>query len=188
MHGHGSSELRSAWTALFVLVTTAVAAHAGPLEDANAAHERGDDETAIRLIRPLADQGNAIAEFDLGMMYDSGLGVPQDYAEAAKWYRRAGDQGYAEAQLSLGVRYHWGRGVPQDDAEAMKWYRLAASQGHVGAQYNIGLAFANGFGVAQNFVEAMKWYRPGGRPGFCVRTRQHRFHVRQGSRRRAELR
>jgi uncharacterized protein len=115
-----------------MLAAAAAAGHAGPLEDAKAAHERGDDETAVRLIRPLAEQGSAVAEFYLGMMYDAGLGVAQDFTEAAKWYRRAADQGYAEAQLSLGVRYRWGRGVAKDDAEAIRLYRLAAAQGHAG--------------------------------------------------------
>src|SRR5689334_23832199 len=92
MSGYRSRGFLSAWTALFLLATMAVPARAGPLEDAKAAHERGDDDTAVRLIRPLADQGNAIAEFDLGMMYDAGLGVPLDHAEAAQWYRRAAEK------------------------------------------------------------------------------------------------
>ena len=60
---------------------------------------------------------------------DIGQGVPQDYAEAVKWYRLAAEQGYAAAQYNLGVMYDNGQGVPQDYAEAVKWYRLAAEQG-----------------------------------------------------------
>ena len=63
-------------------------------------------------------------------MYNNRRGVPQDDAEAVKWYRLAAEQGYAEAQSNLGVMYNNGRGVPQDDAEAVKWYRLAAEQGY----------------------------------------------------------
>ena len=62
-------------------------------------------------------------------MYDKGQGVPQDYAEAVKWYRLAAEQGDADAQYNLGVMYDNGQGVPQDYAEAVKWYRLAAEQG-----------------------------------------------------------
>jgi uncharacterized protein len=119
MRERNSRRINSAFAALAMLAAAVAAGNAGPLEDAKAAHERGDDETAVRLIRPLAEQGNAVAEFYLGMMYDAGLGVAQDFTEAAKWYRRAADQGYAEAQLSLGVRYRWGRGVAKDDAEAI---------------------------------------------------------------------
>ena len=71
-------------------------------------------------------------------------GVPQDYAEALKWYRLAADQGDASAQYNLGVMYAEGRGVPQDYAEALKWYRLAADQGYADAQFNLGVMYANG--------------------------------------------
>jgi TPR repeat protein len=62
-----------------------------------------------------------LAQYNLGLMYGKGWGVPQDYAEAAKWYRRAAEQGYAKAQYNLGVMYYNGEGVPQDYAEAVKW-------------------------------------------------------------------
>jgi TPR repeat protein len=61
--------------------------------------------------------------------------VPQDYAEAVKWFRKAADQGDAKAQLNLGFAYNTGQGVPQSSAEAVKWYRLAADQGYAGAQF-----------------------------------------------------
>ena len=62
-------------------------------------------------------------------MYDNGQGVPQDYAEAVKWYRLAAEQGDVAAQYNLGIMYDNGDGVPQDYKEAVKWYRLAAEQG-----------------------------------------------------------
>ena len=104
------------------------AAVAGPLEEGVAAYQRGDYSTAVRLWRPLAEQGDAFVQWLLGIMHDQGQGVPQDDAEAVKWYRLAAEQGDAEAQNNLGVMYAKGQGVPQDDAEAMKWYRLAAEQ------------------------------------------------------------
>ena len=68
-------------------------------------------------------------------------GVPQDYAEAVKWYRLAAEQGDAVAQYNLGVMYDNGQGVPQDYAEAVKWYRLAAEQGYAHAQRNLGVMY-----------------------------------------------
>ncbi len=68
-------------------------------------------------------------------MYDNGQGVPQDYAEAVKWYRMAAEQGDAKAQSNLGFMYDNGQGVPQDYAEAAKWFRLAAEQGDADAQF-----------------------------------------------------
>ena len=95
-----------------------------------AAYERGDYATALREWRPLAEQGNALAQYNLGVMYDNGRGVPQDYAEAMKWYRKAAAQGHAWALWTLGGIYENGLAVPQDYVEAHKWYNLAAAQGN----------------------------------------------------------
>jgi TPR repeat protein len=75
-----------------------------------------------------------MAQLNLGTMYANGHGVPQDYAEAVKWFSLAAEQGYANAQYNLGVSYDRGEGVPQDHAQAVKWYRLAAEQEYAGAQ------------------------------------------------------
>jgi uncharacterized protein len=94
-------------------------------EDANAAANRGDFVTALRIIRPLADQGNARAQDFLGFMYADGLGVPQDYAEAMRWRRRAANQGNALAQIAIGLMYRDGHGVPKDYIRAYMWFELA---------------------------------------------------------------
>jgi TPR repeat protein len=77
----------------------------------------------VILPRCLPCQGRALAQGNLGYMYDTGKGVPQDYAEAMKWYRLAAEQGVAKAQNNLGYMYDKGRGVSQDYVEAVKWYR-----------------------------------------------------------------
>jgi TPR repeat protein len=84
----------TAWTrvalaAIILVLSLAAPVAADPLEDAAAAHERGDYATALRLLRPLANQGNSGAQYNLGFMYYEGEGVPQDFAEAVKWYRLA---------------------------------------------------------------------------------------------------
>ncbi len=66
-------------------------------------------------------------QFNLGSMYDKGEGVPQDYKEAARWYRAAAEQGHANAQLYLGGMYQRRQGVPQDYVQAHMWFNLAAS-------------------------------------------------------------
>jgi TPR repeat protein len=101
------------------------------------AHNRGDYETALFELQPLADQGNVDAQNILGIMYFEGQGVPQDYAEALQWRRLAAEQRNAHAQYNLGFMYNKGQGVPQDYAEALEWYRLAAAQGHAHAPNNI---------------------------------------------------
>jgi TPR repeat protein len=104
-------------------------ARADPFGDGVAAYDRGDYATAQRLWRPLAEQGDGLAQSNLARMYAKGEGVSQDYREAAKWYQLAAEQGLASAQSSLGLMYATGTGVPQDYGEAAKWCRLAAEQG-----------------------------------------------------------
>ena len=83
----------------------------------------------IDALRARAEQGDASAQFNLGSRYDNGLGVPQDDAEAVRWYRLAADQGQVDAQVSLGVMYETGRGVRRRFyVQAHMWYNLAASQ------------------------------------------------------------
>ena len=83
-------------------------------------------------------------------MYGKGQGVPQDYAEAVRWFRRAAEQEHPDAQYYLGLMYDKGRGVPQDYAEAVRWYRRAAEQEHPGAQNNLSLMYDKGRGVPLN--------------------------------------
>jgi TPR repeat protein len=121
----------------------------------------------LQLLRPLADQGDTKAQFNLGVMYANGLGVPQDYAEAVKWFRKAADQGDAKAQPNLGFMYDNGRGVPQDYTEAAKWWGLAADQGEAKAQNDLGSMYAKGQGVPQSSAEAVKWYRLAADQGYA---------------------
>ena len=93
-----------------------------------AAYKRGAYATALREWRPLAEQGDAKAQHNLGVMYRKGRGVPQDDAEAVKWYSKAAEQGDAFAQFNLAFMYKNGQGVPQDYAQAHMWYNLAASR------------------------------------------------------------
>ncbi len=120
--------MRRILAGLVLILTLTGAAVAGPFEDGMAAHERSDYATALRLWRPMAEQGHADAQHNLGVMYGKGQGVPQDYAEAVKWYRLAAAQGVAMTQLELGLKYAKGRGVPQDYVQAHMWLNLAASR------------------------------------------------------------
>lgn len=103
-------------------------ASAGPLADGFAAYHRGNYATALLLWRPLAEQGDALAQTALGFMYDKGYGVLQDYDHAVHWYRKAAEQGYSEAQYNLGYMYDNGCGVPLDCVQAHMWYNLAAAR------------------------------------------------------------
>jgi len=143
-----------------VLSAAAAPALAGPFEDARAAYRNGDYATALQLWQPLAEQGDANAQFWMGAAYDLGRGVPTDYAAAALWYRKAAEQGLVNAQYNLAHMYEQSRGVPPDYAmsAAATWYRRAADQGYVAAQGNLGILFATGRGVRRDYVQAYKWF------------------------------
>ena len=143
---------------LVLFVCAAGPAVAGQYEDASDAYQKGDYSTAMRLWRPLADQGNAGAQTNLGVMYSQGQGVPQDYAAAVTWFRKAADQGFVDAQLKLGLMYSDGLGVPQDYAAAVTWSRRAADQGHAAAQTILGFMYFFGEGVPQDYVQAHMWF------------------------------
>jgi TPR repeat protein len=134
-------------------------ARGAPSADAAyAAYQDRKYAVALRLARPLAEQGVAGDQSVLGRLYYSGQGVPQDYDEALKWFRRAADQDDAGAELALGVMYSEGQGVPQDRAEAASWFRRAADQGDARAQYNLGLSYADGEAGEQDNVSAHVWF------------------------------
>jgi TPR repeat protein len=122
-----------------------------------AANQSGDYPTALQELRPLAEQGEALAQYNLALMYRDAQGVLQDFAEAARWYRLAAEQGHARAQADLGFMYSNGNGVRQDYAEALRWYHLAANQGNASAQTSLGFMYKYNSGVLQDYVSAHMW-------------------------------
>ncbi|MDE5465211.1 tetratricopeptide repeat protein [Bradyrhizobium sp. CSS354] len=107
----------------------------------------------MRLWRELADQGNPLALFAVAMLYQNGLGVAKDEAEAVRWYLQAAQQGNEGAQEALYEAYTQGRGVPVDYAEAEKWIRPLAEKGYGLPQ----LFLASLCLRKQNLIESYKW-------------------------------
>jgi hypothetical protein len=110
-----------------MLLSTAIPVHAQSFRQGVAAFNRQDYAQASRVFIPLAERGNPSAQAYLGLMFETGRGVPQNYTEAAMWYRRAAEQGDSLAQYSLGLLYDRGQGVPRDVVEASKWLNLATA-------------------------------------------------------------
>ena len=121
----------------------------------------GDYTTAAKILLPLAKQGNAAAQEDVGDMYQSGHGFPRDDKEALRWFRLAAAQGNVKAEAATGEMYfiRGTHGVRTDNAEAVRWFRLAAAQGNISSEYNLGVAYERGFGVPENHAEAVRWFR-----------------------------
>ena len=140
---------------LLLSATTAVAG----LEEGYAALARKDYVTAANEYRPLAERGDAEAQYRIGRMYEFGNGYAQDKAQGIAWVRKAAAQGHVDAEQELGVVYATGDGIPQDDAQAVAWFRKAAEHGDAVAQYNLGLLYAKGQGVTKDYAEAVAWWR-----------------------------
>jgi uncharacterized protein len=142
---------------IILMGTGASAVFGDALEDATAAKNRGDYQQAIQLLQPLAAQGNADAQANLGSIYREGLGVPQDYTEALRLFLRAAEQNNPQALSALGSMYYNGQGVTTDFDEAVKWYQRGAERGSVVAQTAMGLMYFMGERVTKDYVEAHKW-------------------------------
>lgn len=118
---------------IFALSVTAPieAARAGTLEDGVKAFAKKEYEAAAKLLKPLAEKGNAVAQYRIAMMHRMGLGFKKDRKEAQKWSALAAKQGNADAQQLLGSLYYKGEGAEPDDvSKAYMWYDVAAAQGN----------------------------------------------------------
>lgn len=130
------------------------------------AAQEAAEAQATAEIRKVAEQGDAEAQFKLGICYANGTGVPEDLAQAVDWFRKAADQGHALAQFNLAKCYAYGNGVPKDVAQAVVWLRKAADQGNVDAQTDLGLLYsdcesiyADCEGVPKDIPQAIIWFR-----------------------------
>lgn len=119
----------------------------------------------VKLYMELAQKGFDEAQYNLGVCYEQGDGIAQDFEQAVYWYKEAANQGYARAQYNLGICLYNGYGTAIDYAQAVKLFRLAAEQGHMNAQYSMGVCYYNGEGVEEDVSEAMEWLRKAAKQG-----------------------
>ena len=133
---------------------------------------RSSEKSRLKATRTRADQGDAEAQFALGLEYVTAKGRLQDMAQGAYWYRKAAEQNHPLAQFNLGLMHANGEGLPQDDAEAARWIRKAAQQGDAGAQFNLGMRYhrASVWGLQLDAlepkIEAYKWLQLAGAQGY----------------------
>ena len=153
----GNSPLKLAFAICFSSVALLSAPVYAGFEEGLEAYSNDDYAKALTEFKPLAEQGNADAQYWLGVMHHFGNGVTQDSAEAARWYQFAAVQGSANAQSSLGLMYSKGEGVNKDYGESFRWHRLAAGQGNSVSQAMLGIAYSYGEGLPQNYIYAHMW-------------------------------
>ncbi len=129
-------------------------------------HRKSSDptpEVGLTTLQTKAEQGDADAQFSLGLHYSSAQGEALDFVQAARWYRRAANQDHALAQFNLGVMFARGQGMPPDQAAAADWMLKAAEGGDAGGQHNLGVRCQRAsldpfrLGAAESRIEAYKW-------------------------------
>lgn len=135
-------------------------------------------DASLSMVRTAARNGHPEAQYNLGVRYEAGRGVPRNYHKATTWFRRAAHQEHAGAQYRLAGLYERGWRVPPDrqqqgspefvapdHRQALIWYKKAARNKHPEAQYDLGQMYENGKGVRFNFPAAANWYRHAARGG-----------------------
>ncbi|MBN4079800.1 sel1 repeat family protein [bacterium AH-315-C08] len=122
---------------LLSVLLVATPSFANDFEEGLDAIHGTDYGKALEKLRPLASQGHAAAQYNLGVMHEWGNGVPQDNVKAMKWYRLSAKQSHRDAQNNLGAMYSKGEGVAQNFVEALKWFVVSADNGSEGGRKNI---------------------------------------------------
>ena len=126
----------------------------------------GDYETALKEWRPLAEKKNALAQYQIGLLYQHGKGVSKNLVKAATWYRLAAEQNLGSAQSSLGKFYLSGRGVKRDFKKALYWSKRGAFQGEAAAQTRLAFILRYGKGTKRNIPESLIWYKKAAEQGY----------------------
>ena len=122
-----------------------------------ASAQDGFDPSTVAAVKNAATQGKVKAQSILGIMYENGYGVSQDFKQALYWSQKAADQGDPTAQFLLGFLYDKGQGVSQDCTQAASWYRKSADQGNSDAQFRLSVLYAKGQGIEQDYAQALYW-------------------------------
>lgn len=138
-------------------------------DDAATRARKAEETARFETLVPLAEGGDAQAQYALGRLYQQGRGVATDAQAAAGWYAKAAGKGHAAARYRLGKLYEIGESVKQDYFRASEWYRLAADIGnHAEAQFALGELYFNGRGVSHDYGVAVKWYMKAARQGHAA--------------------
>jgi TPR repeat protein len=135
-------------------VLGATAVMAADFQKGLEAFNNEDYETALEEWMPLAAVGDLNAMYNVGLLYDEGLGVEENKATALEWYLPPAQDGDVSAQFNVATIYDFGEGVPEDNGKALYWYTAAAMQADEQAQFNLGVMYANGEGVPVDYEES----------------------------------
>ncbi len=141
---------------LILAVLCASAVNADEIQQGIDAFNNDDYATALVAWMPLAEDGDLNAMYNIGLIYDEGLGVETDKVRALRWYLAPAEEGDVAAQFNMATIYDFGKGVPENNEKAFYWYAAAARQADEQAQFNLGIMYANGEGVDIDHDDSMK--------------------------------
>lgn len=144
---------------LTILLLLPLLAVAGPLDDGLAAFHQDNYAQAFNIWKPLAEAGNADAQYNVGLLYMKGLGVEKNSRTARQLFMAAAKQGQPDAQYNLGLMYYNGTTVFRSDKDAFLWWEKAAAQNHAPAQYNLGIMYGYGIWVGQDVNKALELWQ-----------------------------
>jgi len=120
-------------------------------------YQAGDYVAASKAILAAAQAGNILAQTQIGLHYEKGIGLAKNYAEAARWYRRGAESGDSLGMKNIGQMYEEGKGVPEDWIEAARWYTKSAELGNKEGEAALARAYQFGIGVPQNRKTSIFW-------------------------------
>lgn len=132
---------------------------AAELEEGFQAFKAGNYEQALRSWLPIAEKDNADAQYNLGILYQKGLGVEKNPKTAFIWYKRASANGHSDAMYNLGIMYNKGRVVYRSPKDAVKWWRKSAQLGNAEAQFNLGVEYFYGRKIGKDIPKALMWWK-----------------------------
>ncbi len=151
--------LKPAALLFFLISLSSTTLLAGPLQDGFDAFTAGNYKTALQKWLPLAEKGNADAQYNIGILYMKGLGVDKDLRQAFNWYKRAAVGGNVDAMYNLATMYNQGKVVFRSQKDALKWWQKAADAGNDAAMFNLGVMYAYGRGVRKNTEKAITLWK-----------------------------
>ncbi len=150
---------------LIIFTSSLTTLHAAELEDGFQAFKAGNYEQALRLWLPLAEKDNADAQYNLGILYQKGLGVEKNPKAAFIWYKRAAANGHTDAMYNLGIMYNKGRVIYRSPKDAIKWWKKAAELGNAEAQFNIAVEYFYGRTLGKDVTKALYWWKKSAQQG-----------------------
>ena len=135
------------------------------MDEAKVAADAGDYKTAYVEFKPLAEKGDPLAQFMLGLMHMHGKGTQQNSRLAIAWFEKSAAQGFVDALYDLGVMYTQGNGVPKDHPRGVEYLKKAGERGSAEAQLNLGIIFDTGENLPQDLKQAALWYQKSAEKG-----------------------